>query len=46
MEQATFSGTEPINGTDVYYEYYKHESSRNTLVLLHGFLRPPLAFAG
>ncbi|CAM3462238.1 alpha/beta hydrolase [Aeromicrobium ponti] len=44
MEEATFSGTEPINGTDVYYEYYKHESSRETLVLLHGFLSSTFSF--
>jgi pimeloyl-ACP methyl ester carboxylesterase len=44
MEEKTFSGTEPINGTDVYYEYYKHESSRETLVLLHGFLSSTFSF--
>lgn len=44
MERATFSGTEPINGTEVYYEYYKHESSRDTLVLLHGFLSSTFSF--
>lgn len=44
MEEATFSGIVPINGTDVYYEYYKHESSRETLVLLHGFLSSTFSF--
>ncbi|MBN8201806.1 alpha/beta fold hydrolase [Bacillus sp. NTK034] len=44
MIQATFSGTEPINGTDVYYEYYQHESSMNTLVLLHGFLSSTFSY--
>ncbi|WP_026585073.1 alpha/beta fold hydrolase [Bacillus sp. J33] len=44
MEEATFSGIEPINGTDVYYEYYKHESSRETLVLLHGFLSSTFSY--
>ncbi|GLB59639.1 alpha/beta hydrolase [Cytobacillus sp. NCCP-133] len=44
MEEATLSGIEPINGTDVYYEYYKHESSRETMVLLHGFLSSTFSF--
>ncbi|GAA0326252.1 alpha/beta hydrolase [Bacillus carboniphilus] len=34
----------PINGTDLYYEYYQHPSSRETIVLIHGFLSSSFSF--
>jgi pimeloyl-ACP methyl ester carboxylesterase len=38
MEQAASIGHQPINGIDVYYEYYPNKASEKTIVLIHGFL--------
>lgn len=44
MEEAAFSGLEAINGTEIYYEFYKHGFSGETVVLLHGFLSSTFSF--
>lgn len=40
----TFKGHEKIAGTDLYYEFYKHEKSSPTLLLIHGFLSSTFSF--
>ncbi|UII55358.1 alpha/beta hydrolase [Cytobacillus spongiae] len=39
-----YSGVKEINGIEVYYEYYKHAHSKETIVLLHGFLSSTFSF--
>lgn len=33
-----------INGNDIYYEYYQHDVSKKTLVLIHGYLSSSFSF--
>jgi len=44
MEQAVFTGYQPINNINVYYEFYPHQTSEKTFVLLHGFLSSTFTF--
>ena len=44
MNQSAYAGKESINGTEVYFEHYMHESSQQTVVLLHGFLSSSFSF--
>jgi pimeloyl-ACP methyl ester carboxylesterase len=38
METSHFAGSKTINGIELYYEYYHQPTSRETVVLIHGFL--------
>ncbi|WP_404329709.1 alpha/beta fold hydrolase [Mesobacillus maritimus] len=38
MEKSHFAGSKTINGIELYYEYYNHPTSKETVVLIHGFL--------
>jgi pimeloyl-ACP methyl ester carboxylesterase len=38
VEQTVFSGHQPVNDINVYYEFYPNKASEKTFVLLHGFL--------
>ncbi|MBU8880744.1 alpha/beta hydrolase [Bacillus sp. FJAT-29790] len=44
MKQGIITGNATINGTKVYYEHYRHESSQETVVLLHGFLSSTFSY--
>ena len=44
MEQAAFTGHQPVNNINVYYEFYPHQTSKKTFVLLHGFLSSTFTF--
>lgn len=33
-----------INGNEIYYEFYKHEQSEETIICLHGFLSSSFSF--
>ncbi|RTR36028.1 alpha/beta hydrolase [Robertmurraya yapensis] len=44
MEYPHYKGHKLINGNDLYYEYYKNESSSRTVVLIHGFLSSTFSF--
>ena len=44
MEQAVYTGYQAINNINVYYEFYPHQSSEKTFVLLHGFLSSTFTF--
>ncbi|MDZ5472063.1 alpha/beta hydrolase [Bacillus sp. 31A1R] len=44
MKQTLITGTKLINGNDLYYEYYKHSSQKETLLLIHGFLSSTFSF--
>lgn len=44
METANFTGNRTIAGIDVYYEHYAHPESKETVVLLHGFLSSVFSF--
>lgn len=43
MNQSVQSGYYPVNGIDIYYEFYPNHSSK-TVVLLHGFLSSTFTF--
>lgn len=36
--------TKQINGTDLYYEYHKHDQAGDTILLIHGFLSSSFSF--
>ncbi|MBA4536044.1 alpha/beta hydrolase [Bacillus aquiflavi] len=38
------SGNKKVNGIDLYYEFYAHPSSKNTIVLIHGFLSSSFSY--
>ncbi|HAQ06898.1 MAG TPA: alpha/beta hydrolase [Bacillus bacterium] len=44
MEDVTFARNKTIKGIDLYYEHYVHPTSKETLVLLHGFLSSTFSF--
>lgn len=44
MDQPHYKGHQNINGNDLYYEYYKHDSSTIDIVLIHGFLSSTFSF--
>ncbi|MFS0637049.1 alpha/beta hydrolase [Mesobacillus foraminis] len=44
METDYFSGYKNIAGIDLYYEQYAHPTSKETVVLLHGFLSSLFSF--
>ncbi|WHY79081.1 alpha/beta hydrolase [Neobacillus sp. WH10] len=44
MEQAVYTGYQAINNINVYYEFYPHQTSEKTFVLLHGFLSSTFTF--
>lgn len=44
MEQQVFSGYQPVNNINVYYEFYPNPTSDQTFVLLHGFLSSTFTF--
>ena len=44
MDTSVFNGSRIINGINVYYEYYRHAHSNETIVLLHGFLSSTFSF--
>ncbi|WP_174728217.1 alpha/beta fold hydrolase [Mesobacillus harenae] len=44
MLDATLQEQKNINGIQVYYEYFPHSTSSETLVLLHGFLSSSFSF--
>ncbi|MET3699429.1 pimeloyl-ACP methyl ester carboxylesterase [Bacillus oleivorans] len=35
---------QPINGTELYYEYHRHYNSSETILLIHGFLSSSFSF--
>lgn len=44
MENNHFSGSKTINGIDIFYEHYHHPTSKETVVLIHGFLSSLFSF--
>jgi len=44
METSHTTGKKTINGIEVYYEYYNHPTSKETVVLIHGFLSSLFSF--
>lgn len=44
MENTMNKKTIHLNGNDIYYESYQHSSSKETIVLLHGFLSSCFSF--
>ncbi|MBO0960428.1 alpha/beta hydrolase [Neobacillus sp. MM2021_6] len=44
MERDVFTGSQQVNNINVYYEFYPHQTSEKTLVLLHGFLSSTFTF--
>ncbi|AIE61174.1 alpha/beta fold hydrolase [Bacillus methanolicus] len=44
MNRSIFKDSRNINGIDVYYEYYRNEQPKETIVLLHGFLSSTFSF--
>jgi pimeloyl-ACP methyl ester carboxylesterase len=44
MNGSVFTNRRSINGIDIYYEYYRHTQSKETIVLLHGFLSSTFSF--
>lgn len=44
MGQPVAQGHKEIFGNDLYYEYYKNNSSQPTLILIHGFLSSTFSF--
>lgn len=39
-----FSGSKTINGIEIFYEHYHHPTSKETVVLIHGFLSSLFSF--
>lgn len=44
LEQTIYSGYQPVNNINIYYEFYPNPSSEKTFVLLHGFLSSTFTF--
>ncbi|PLR92694.1 alpha/beta fold hydrolase [Bacillus sp. T33-2] len=44
METDSFAAYTTVKGIDLYYEHYPHDSSNETVVLLHGFLSSSFSF--
>jgi pimeloyl-ACP methyl ester carboxylesterase len=44
METSHFASSKTINGVELYYEYYHHPTSKETVVLIHGFLSSLFSF--
>ncbi|WP_160720412.1 alpha/beta fold hydrolase [Bacillus sp. USDA818B3_A] len=44
MEQNAFTGHQTVNNINVYYEFYPHQTAKETFVLLHGFLSSTFTF--
>ncbi len=41
---SVLKGKQKINGNDLYYEHYLHETSSKTILLIHGFLSSTFSF--
>ncbi len=44
MESNYFSGSKTINDIEIFYEHYHHPTSKETVVLIHGFLSSLFSF--
>lgn len=44
METSHLASSQTINGIELYYEYYHHPTSTETVVLIHGFLSSLFSF--